>query len=308
MRVSHVLCVFALVVASAVAFDNNGFGRFEMQPSRYEENNKLGDDVRFMEEARNVQNGFDNKGTNFLEQSATSTSEVARAQALAAQQAAQAAAQAAALAARTKTTVETEKLAAATVVSDDDDEVVEPMSLPPPKPDPTMDATDKKLLAAMQEVKLDVVNKANDIKKQAEWIQKVEDMIADFHVKITNVHTNMESQKQELKALAMKKRQIQNLQIQRQLEKQLELASSSLESLKDQLQVVQKKKTDFDDNKSTLEGTISNIKEQLAALKGGKPVKPPKPEEKKDEAAVALETIAKAESNRINDELAGLGL
>lgn len=66
--------------------------------------------------------------------------------------------------------------------------------------------------------------------------------------------------------LLRKKRQIQNLRVQHNLEKQLKVAQSSLRELDDRLDVVQKKGDEFNSNKAKLTDAISNIKEHLTVL------------------------------------------
>jgi len=79
--------------------------------------------------------------------------------------------------------------------------------------------------------------------------------------------------KGEVKVLFKKKKQIENLKIQRQLEKKLKDATSDLGTLKSALSHVRSKASEFSKTKNQIKQTIISIHTQLAKLKG---VKDPK--------------------------------
>lgn len=323
------LVCLALGVACAFGYDVNMAALPPMQPapsSNHVKPTSILNDVRFMEETRQLNNAF--AAPSLLEEGASTS----RAQTMAAQQAAEAAQQAATIAALSKVRAENARLTAARLAMTDDDDTItdeetednvvtdgdessssdsgSDVPTHAPHDDALMDATDRKLAAAMAEAQMDLLNKGKDIKREAEWIQKVEEMIEEYREKIKNVHANMELEKQELKAILMKKHQVQNLQIQRALEKQLEEAEQQQEALNDQLEVVKTKSDEFAENKVTLTSTIDKIKEQLTALKGGEEVEAPEEEKEDPEAgeAAMLQKLQKTESTRLNSELRKLGV
>lgn len=135
-------------------------------------------------------------------------------------------------------------------------------------PAPRLDPEDQKLSDALDQVKSDLLNKGKTVQTEAVWIQNVEKIIGQYHKKISNVHKNIEGEKVKMTAMLQKKRQIQNLMIQRSLEKQLESASSSLGELKSQMKAIQKKNDEATENKKTIEDNIKKIEESLKSLRG----------------------------------------
>jgi len=94
-----------------------------------------------------------------------------------------------------------------------------------------------------------------------------------YEAKISRVKADIEKTKLEVKVLFKKKKQIENLKIQRQLEKKLKDARADLTTLKSALKHVRSKVTEFAKTKHEIKKTILSIHTQLAKLKG---IKDPK--------------------------------
>lgn len=133
-----------------------------------------------------------------------------------------------------------------------------------------LEPEDQKLKDALDQVKSDLFAKGKQVKTEAVWIQSVEKIITQYHQKVANVHKNIQSEKVSMTEMLQKKRQIQNLMIQRSLEKQLNSAESSLNELTSQMRAIQKKNKEATENKSSMEENISKIKESLMQLRGEK--------------------------------------
>lgn len=130
--------------------------------------------------------------------------------------------------------------------------------------------------AALLQIKDDVVLEATDLKHELEWIKEVDVMLASYQAKKTKVTTDVEDLRGKLKVLLKKKRQLENLKIQQQLQTQLESARADLGTLDGALSAVEDKQSEFVVTKSDVEATISKISGALETLQG---------EEAKSEAA-----------------------
>ena len=89
--------------------------------------------------------------------------------------------------------------------------------------------------------------------------------------KIERVESNVEGIKASVIQLVTKKRQIENLALQRKLENRLKDASADFTTLTSALDKVQEKASAFSQNKNDVVATMAVIKSQLAKLKGKDP-------------------------------------
>jgi len=170
----------------------------------------------------------------------------------------------------------------------------DPLPVPPPPPllppedtgnelPPTglpEDEEDKKLSRAMDAVKEDLTAKVHEIQEQDKWAKEVDDVVAVYTLKVTGVKTNIERLRNEVRSLLQKKRQLQNLKIQKRLKMKLDEANQDLGALSSALENVKVKEADFSKSKDTLSSTIRDLTNQLATLQGVPPpaeVPPPVP-------------------------------
>lgn len=122
--------------------------------------------------------------------------------------------------------------------------------------------------APLEEIKHDIIAKSKQIKEELEWIKQVEDVIKKYTMKIENVQANVGNLRQEVKTLLKKKRQIQNLKLQKQLQSKLEDANADMGTISTALNHVRSKENNFQRTKKNLGETIGGLKKALAALKG----------------------------------------
>jgi septal ring factor EnvC (AmiA/AmiB activator) len=91
-------------------------------------------------------------------------------------------------------------------------------------------------------------------------------------VQVHRVQADIVKTRNEVKSLFQKKKQVENLKIQRSLESKLKDATSDLSTLQQALHHVKSKSQEFEKTKNEIKKTIYGIHTQLAKLKGEKPV------------------------------------
>jgi len=127
-----------------------------------------------------------------------------------------------------------------------------------------------KLQIALEAIKQDILVRNRQIQDEKAWVAQVRKIVEQYNKKVKRVLADIEKTKQEVKVLFRKKKQIENLKIQRALEKKLTDASSDLATLKSALDHVRTKASEFAKTKNEIKKTIISIHTQLARLKGEK--------------------------------------
>jgi DNA repair exonuclease SbcCD ATPase subunit len=130
-----------------------------------------------------------------------------------------------------------------------------------------------KLEIALSAIKQDILVRDRQVNDEKAWVAQVRKVVEQYNKKVKRVLSDIEKTKGEVKVLFKKKKQIENLKIQRQLEKKLKDATSDLTTLKSALSHVRSKASEFSKTKNQIKQTIISIHTQLAKLKG---VKDPK--------------------------------
>jgi len=133
--------------------------------------------------------------------------------------------------------------------------------------------TKDKLEIALSAIKQDILVRDRQVNDEKAWVAQVRKVVEQYNKKVKRVLSDIEKTKGEVKVLFKKKKQIENLKIQRQLEKKLKDATSDLTTLKSALSHVRSKADEFSKTKNQIKQTIISIHTQLAKLKG---VKDPK--------------------------------
>jgi len=134
-------------------------------------------------------------------------------------------------------------------------------------------ASKDKLSIALAAIKQDILVRDRQIKDEQAWVKQVRKVVDQYNRKAKRVLSDIEKTKLEVKVLFKKKKQIENLKIQRQLRKKLKDATADLTTLKTALEHVKNKANEFSKTKNDIKKTIISIHTQLAKLKG---VKDPK--------------------------------
>jgi len=127
-----------------------------------------------------------------------------------------------------------------------------------------------KLDVALNAIKQDILVRNHQINDEKHWVHEVRKIIDTYNKKVARVKSDIAKTKGEVRTLFKKKKQIENLKIQRELEKKLKDATGDLGTLVSALNHVKTKADEFAKTKADIKKTILNIQLQLAKLKGEK--------------------------------------
>jgi len=128
-----------------------------------------------------------------------------------------------------------------------------------------------KLDIALAAIKQDIMVQNRQLQEEAAWVKEVNKITETYNRKVKRVELDMKKTRENVKSLFRKKKQIENLKIQRQLEAKLKDAQTDLSTLQQALHHVKSKAKEFDKTKQEIKKTIYGIHTQLAKLKGEKP-------------------------------------
>jgi len=127
---------------------------------------------------------------------------------------------------------------------------------------------DQELADALQNVKDQIVYKANEIKREKRWVREVTKIIEAYIKKSRRVNANIRNLQNEVKVLFRKKKQIENMIVQRKLEKKLKIANSDLGTIRSAIKSVKEKETAFKKSKTDIKQTIGAMEAELNKLRG----------------------------------------
>jgi len=127
---------------------------------------------------------------------------------------------------------------------------------------------DQELAEALQTVKDQIVSKANEIKAEKKWVREVTKIIEAYVKKTRRVNSNIRQLQKEVKILFRKKKQIENMIVQRKLEKKLKVALADMGTINMALKNVKIKETAFNKSKNSIKETISAMQSALKKLRG----------------------------------------
>jgi chromosome segregation ATPase len=129
-----------------------------------------------------------------------------------------------------------------------------------------------KLDVALSAIKQDIMVRNRQLEEEKNWVGEVRKITEQYNKKVHRVEADIVKTRNEVKALFKKKKQVENLKIQRALESKLKDATSDLSTLQQALHHVKSKSQEFEKTKQEIKKTIYGIHTQLAKLKGEKPV------------------------------------
>jgi hypothetical protein len=125
-----------------------------------------------------------------------------------------------------------------------------------------------KLNLALEAVKEDILSTNKQITDERKWVIAVAKIIASYNDKMKRVEAHIIALRKEMKALYRKKKQIENLKLQKALESKLKEARDELSTLTHSLKHVAVKQGELNRSGSDLRQTIAGIQAQLAKLRG----------------------------------------
>jgi len=129
-----------------------------------------------------------------------------------------------------------------------------------------------KLDVALAAIKQDIMVRNRQLEEEKNWVGEVHKITEQYNKKVHRVEADIVKTRNEVKALFKKKKQVENLKIQRALEAKLKDATSDLSTLQQALHHVKSKSQEFEKTKQEIKKTIYGIHTQLSKLKGEKPV------------------------------------
>lgn len=125
-----------------------------------------------------------------------------------------------------------------------------------------------KLDMALAATKEEIVVRAKELHKEKDWAKKVEGLIAEYQSKLNKVTSNIDKLRLQTKSLLKKKKQIQNIQVQKKLKEKLSVATADLNRLQKQMSHIHGKENEFADTEKQLKDTMGALKNSLLKLKG----------------------------------------
>lgn len=128
-----------------------------------------------------------------------------------------------------------------------------------------------KLDVALAAIKQDIMVRNRQLEEEKNWVGEVHKITEQYNKKVHRVEADIVKVRNEVKALFKKKKQVENLKIQRALEAKLKDATSDLSTLQQALHHVKSKSQEFEKTKQEIKKTIYGIHTQLSKLKGEKP-------------------------------------
>jgi len=135
--------------------------------------------------------------------------------------------------------------------------------------DPELEKLDNALAA----VKEDILSTNKQITDERKWVIAVAKIIASYNDKMKRVEAHIIALRKEMKSLYRKKKQIENLKLQRALEAKLKEAKAELRTLMDSLKHVAVKRGELHKSGADLRNTIAGITAQLRKLRGQTPTR-----------------------------------
>jgi len=128
-----------------------------------------------------------------------------------------------------------------------------------------------KLDIALAAIKQDIMVRNRQLEEEKNWVGEVHKITEQYNKKVHRVEADIVKVRNEVKELFKKKKQVENLKIQRALEAKLKDATSDLSTLQQALHHVKSKSQEFEKTKQEIKKTIYGIHTQLSKLKGEKP-------------------------------------
>jgi len=125
-----------------------------------------------------------------------------------------------------------------------------------------------KLNLALAAVKEDILSTNKQITDERKWVIAVAKILASYNDKMKRVEAHIIALRKEMKALYRKKKQIENLKLQKALEAKLREARDELTTLTNSLKHVAVKQGELNRSGAALRNTIAGIQAQLAKLRG----------------------------------------
>jgi len=127
-----------------------------------------------------------------------------------------------------------------------------------------------KLDLALDAVSEDIISKSKQISEENKWVTDVKSILQTYNNKLQRVDNNVNHLRRQVQELYVKKKQIENLKLQKILQSKLADAHDDLSKMQSALLHVKSKATEILQSKEDIQKTISGIESELTELKGTK--------------------------------------
>jgi len=125
-----------------------------------------------------------------------------------------------------------------------------------------------KLDLALDAVSEDIIAKSKQISEESKWIADVKTILQTYGTKVQRVDANINKLRHQVKDLYQKKKQIENLKLQKILQQKLTDAHEDLSKMQSALVHVKSKASEILQSKDDIQKTINGIESELTELKG----------------------------------------
>lgn len=125
------------------------------------------------------------------------------------------------------------------------------------------------LVNALSQLNVDISGASQTVISEDHWIQDVEKVLSQYQKKTANVKSDITEQRNNIKKMLRTKRKVENLILQKQLQDKLNEATQDLTTLNSAIGKVKSKEESFTRSSGDVQATISSIKAQLSKLQGG---------------------------------------
>jgi len=125
-----------------------------------------------------------------------------------------------------------------------------------------------KLDLALDAVSEDIIAKSKQISEENKWVTDVKTILQTYNTKVLRVDSNINKLRHQVKDLYQKKKQIENLKLQKILQLKLADAHDDLSKMQSALLHVKSKASEILQSKEDIQKTINGIESELTELKG----------------------------------------
>lgn len=133
------------------------------------------------------------------------------------------------------------------------------------------------LILALQQLKNDITDRTNLLMDDKRWVDQVKLVLGEYEMKMRRVVDHMIMLRGQAQGLYKKKRQVENVLLQKKLSEKLQDASGDLTNVHAAMRAAEYKQNAFMQSRQAVVGSIAHIQQQLALLRTSPSPQPPPP-------------------------------
>jgi len=131
------------------------------------------------------------------------------------------------------------------------------------------DPLEQQLFTELKDIKASLDAHTRGISNEENWIANVQEIMKTYSDKIKAVRDHIIDEHKLIKDLNKKKHQLRTLIKQRRIEAQIQAATDALKAVQDEIDQVDGKKKEFDQNKDVLSSKITQLQQDLQHMSPG---------------------------------------